>query len=106
MGVAIVVLVVVIVRQRVGAQRQRQPALQHAIAPVSNPAFEPVYAAVNYGEVGNAQHEVPVPHTDTPQYEVPVPHTDTPQYDAVGFVSDQYAAPGPHSTYSSADTEA
>ena len=64
MGVVIVVLVVVTARQRGGAQRQRQPAIQHAIASLSNPAFVPVCAAVNCGELGKVmralQHDIPL----------------------------------------------
>jgi len=70
------------------AQRQPQPAVQQSIPPVSNPAFEPTYAAVNYAEVG---------HVLPPR---------APQYDTIEFVRDQYAELGPHSTYNSADTEA
>jgi len=82
-------MAVVMIRMR--AQRQPRPQPQ-VVPPVNNPAFaEPEYAAVNYAEVGNAM---------PPR---------APQYDTVhGFVRDQYAGLGPHSTYSyaSADTEA
>ena len=86
MGAVILVMAIVIIRQR--AQRQPQPQPQ-VVPPVNNPAFtEPEYATMNYDEVGNVL---------PPQ---------APQYDTVDFVRDQYAALGPHSTYTSADTEA
>ena len=85
MGVVILVMAIVIIRMR--SQRQPQPQPQ-AVPPVNNPTFEPEYAAVNYAEVGN------------------VLPPRAPQHDTVGFVRDQYAELGPHSTYNSADTEA
>ena len=87
MGAVILVMVIVIMRQR--AQQQPQPATQQVFPPVNNPAFEPEYATMNYDVVGNVM---------PPQ---------APQYDTVGFMRDQkYAVLGPHSTYSSVETNA
>ena len=75
-------------RVRKGHTPEGSLPIPQAVPPVNNPAFEPAHAAVNDDEVGN------------------VMPPRVPQYDTVGFVRDQYAALGPHSTYTSVDTEA
>ena len=112
MGAVILVMAMLTIRQR--AHRQPQPTVQQSIPPVrvNNPVFKPEYAALNYAEVAVGNVMPP----QAPQYEIPVAHNQqnidpamppqAPQYDTVGFVRDQYAALGPHSTYNSVDTEA
>ena len=106
-------MVMAVVIMRLRSQRQPQSAIRQDLPPATNnPAFdEPVYAVI----VDAAEAGTFVP-PQAPQYEIPVAHNpqcigpgvapQAPQYDTVGFVRDQYAALGPHSTYDSADTEA